>query len=105
MHLTSALKMCTISVYQQGASEMHFEPLTPGAFRVTSDSGNAYVVRADQGTCSCPSFRFRGPCKHLRALAAHLRPLGVGGQAAAAPLTSRRSPSCDLFGSLLGGAQ
>lgn len=40
-------------------------------FAVTSSSqeGQAYVVRlAPFPACTCPAFRFRGTCKHLRAV-------------------------------------
>lgn len=32
---------------------------------VQGKSGKTYIVDVTYGTCTCPSFKFRGTCKHL----------------------------------------
>jgi hypothetical protein len=38
----------------------------PDVHYVKGSSGETYKVNTAQGTCSCPSFKFRRTCKHLK---------------------------------------
>lgn len=33
---------------------------------VKGSKGQSYKVNLDEGTCTCPGFRFRGECKHVQ---------------------------------------
>ncbi len=40
------------------------EELAPDAITVKGSNGNIYTIQ--DGKCSCPSFTFRGNCKHIK---------------------------------------
>lgn len=33
---------------------------------VKGSNGNSYFVDPEKGTCSCPAFKFKGTCKHIK---------------------------------------
>jgi hypothetical protein len=32
---------------------------------VKGSKGNEYILDLDEGTCTCPGFKFRGKCRHI----------------------------------------
>ena len=46
----------------------------PGLFQVSSERNEEkfYTLDLNERNCSCPSFRYKGPCKHLRYLETYL---------------------------------
>lgn len=62
-----------VSVYSRTREEMEnlrvqFDPIIPGIARVTSASGNTYLVNTNDETCNCPDHRYRGSrCRHIEA--------------------------------------
>lgn len=51
-------------------TSMQMKVLEPELYEVESTSrpGQTYVVDARERSCTCLGFRFRGSCKHLRAV-------------------------------------
>jgi hypothetical protein len=55
-----------------------FEIVKPNPFTVKTESrieiqgsrGQVYYLDADEKTCTCPGFQFRGACKHIETLTA-----------------------------------
>jgi len=57
--------------YEKGRKlqlEADFADIEPGTIVVEGSNGNKYFVNAARKTCTCPSYKYRGGCKHVDSL-------------------------------------
>jgi hypothetical protein len=48
--------------------EHDFDDINPDTVTVEGSNGNTYFVDVVRKTCSCPSYKYRGGCKHVEKL-------------------------------------
>jgi hypothetical protein len=51
--------------FDEVINDFVLEDPSANVIKVKGNSGNTYEVDADDKSCSCPGFQFRGKCKHL----------------------------------------
>ena len=57
--------------YEKGRKlqlEADFADADPGTIVVEGSNGNKYFVDTIRRSCSCPSYKYRGGCKHVEGL-------------------------------------
>lgn len=57
--------------YEKGRKlrlEVDFADADPGTIVVEGSNGNKYFVDTIRRSCSCPSYKYRGGCKHVESL-------------------------------------
>ena len=45
--------------------EFKIKPRNPALRKITGSKGEVYEVNVEEGTCTCPGFRYRGACRHV----------------------------------------